>query len=150
RRVTTIKEGEVATGNHVKAKVVKNKVAAPFKSAEFDIMFNGGISTEGDLIDMAIADNVIERTGAWISYGQVRIGQGRENAKQFLRDNPDLADEIRRKILAIRLPSANGQSAATSTTSKPAKAAEKPAEPHDPARAKTPAPPVKVMAKARK
>ncbi len=105
RRVTTIKEGEVSTGNHVKAKVVKNKVAAPFKTAEFDIMFNGGISTEGDLIDMAIADNLVEKSGAWFNYGNVRIGQGRENAKQFLRDNADLAEEIRRKILAIRIPS---------------------------------------------
>jgi recombination protein RecA len=104
RRVTTIKEGDVSTGNHVKAKVVKNKVAAPFKSAEFDIMFNGGISTEGDLIDMAVADNIIEKSGAWLNYGQVRIGQGRENAKQFLRDNGPLSEELRRKILAIRMP----------------------------------------------
>ena len=109
RRVTTIKEGEVATGNHVRAKVVKNKVAAPFRSAEFDIMFNGGISTEGDLVDMAIADNIVEKAGAWFSYGAVRIGQGRENAKQFLCDNPDLAEEIRRKILAIRLPAAKDE-----------------------------------------
>ncbi|HON64992.1 MAG TPA: recombinase RecA [Phycisphaerae bacterium] len=104
RRVTTIKEGDNAIGNHVKAKVVKNKVAAPFKSAEFDIMFNSGISTEGDLLDMATADNIIEKTGTWFSYGQIRIGQGRENAKQFLRDNPDLAAELRQKVLAIRLP----------------------------------------------
>ncbi len=104
RRVTTIKEGDEAVGNHVRAKVVKNKVAAPFKTAEFDIMFKGGISTEGDLIDMAIADNIMDKSGSWISYGQVRVGQGRENAKQFLRDNPDLAAEIRAKILAVRLP----------------------------------------------
>ncbi len=104
RRVTTIKEGELAIGNHVKAKVVKNKVAAPFKSAEFDIMFSGGISTEGDLLDLAIADNLIDKTGAWFSYGDVRLGQGRENTRQFLRDNPDLMEELRRRILAIRCP----------------------------------------------
>lgn len=111
RRVTTIKEGEVAVGNHVRAKVVKNKVAAPFKSAEFDIMFNSGISTEGDLLDLAAADGLVDKTGAWFSYGQLRLGQGRENSKQFLHDNPDLAEEIRRAILAKRsgaLPGAPG------------------------------------------
>ncbi len=104
RRVTTIKEGEQAVGNHVRAKVVKNKVAAPFKAAEFDIMFSGGISTEGDILDLAIGDNVIEKTGAWFSYGQVRLGQGRENTKQFLHDNPDLLEEIRKTIIAKRMP----------------------------------------------
>ncbi len=104
RRVTTIKEGELAVGNHVRAKVVKNKVAAPFKAAEFDIMFSGGISTEGDILDLAIADNVIEKTGAWFNYGQVRLGQGRENTKQFLRDNSDLLEEIRKTIVAKRMP----------------------------------------------
>jgi recombination protein RecA len=99
RRVTTIKEGEVSVGNHVRAKVVKNKVAAPFKSAEFDIMFNGGISTEGDLIDLAATENLVEKSGTWFSYGQVRLGQGRENAKQFLLENPELVDEIRREVL---------------------------------------------------
>lgn len=104
RRVTTIKEGDVAVGNHVRAKVVKNKVAAPFKNAEFDIMFGGGISTEGDLLDMAVEDKFVDKTGAWFSYGDVRLGQGRENAKQFLKDNPELMDELREKILARRMP----------------------------------------------
>jgi recombination protein RecA len=134
RRVTTIKEGELATGNHVKAKVVKNKVAAPFKSAEFDIMFSGGISTEGDLVDMATADNVIEKMGAWFSYGQVRIGQGRENAKQFLKDNPDLAAEIRAKVLAIRMPApeASADKAGDKASDKPAAKPEvKSAKPSD-------------------
>lgn len=99
RRVTTIKEGDASIGNHVRAKVVKNKVAAPFKSAEFDIMFDGGISTEGDLLDLAIADGFVEKTGAWFSYGQVRLGQGRENSKQFLRDNPELIEQLRTSIL---------------------------------------------------
>ncbi len=102
RKITTIKEGETAIGNRVKAKVVKNKVAAPFQSAEFDIMFNSGISSEGDLLDLATADGVVEKTGAWLNYGQVRLGQGRENAKQFIAENPDLAKEIREKILNKR------------------------------------------------
>jgi recombination protein RecA len=102
RRVTTIKEGETAVGNHVKAKVVKNKVAPPFTSAEFDIMFNSGISTEGDLIDLGVAEGLIDKTGAWLNYGEVRLGQGRENAKQFIQENPDLVTEIRQKILAKR------------------------------------------------
>jgi recombination protein RecA len=102
RKITTIKEGENSIGNHVKAKVVKNKVAAPFQTAEFDIMFNSGISTEGDLIDLAITEGLVEKTGAWVNYGQVRLGQGRENAKQFIQDNPDLLKELREKILAKR------------------------------------------------
>jgi len=104
RRVTTIKDGDTAVGNHVRAKVVKNKVAAPFKTAEFDIMFNSGISAEGDLLDLAASEGLIEKTGAWFSYGQVRLGQGRENSKQFIRDNPDLLEEIRQRILAKHGP----------------------------------------------
>ena len=92
--------------DHVRAKVVKNKVAAPFKTAEFDIMFSGGISAEGDLLDLALADGIADKTGAWFSYGDVRLGQGRENSKQFLRDNPKLVNEIRKAILAKRLPAA--------------------------------------------
>jgi len=118
RRVTTIKEGELSIGNHVRAKVVKNKVAAPFKAAEFDIMFSGGISTEGDILDLALADGLIEKTGAWFNYGQVRLGQGRENTKQFLHDNPDLMEEVRKAIIAKRMPATlegrNGQAAAKS------------------------------------
>jgi len=102
RRISSIKEGEVATGNHVKVKVVKNKVAAPFREAEFDIMFDSGISAEGDLVDLAVTDNIINKTGAWFNYKDVRLGQGRENVKQFLRDNPDLFEEIRLAILAKR------------------------------------------------
>ena len=109
RRVTTIKEGDRAVGNHVRVKVVKNKVSAPFKVAEFDIMFHqGGISSEGDLIDLAIEDGIADKTGAWFSYGEVRLGQGRENAKQFLQDNPDLFKEIRQKVLAKRLSAPGG------------------------------------------
>jgi recombination protein RecA len=102
RRVSTIKDGDTAVGNHVKVKVVKNKVAAPFREGEFDIMFDGGISVEGDLLDLALQSRVIHKSGAWFSYKDVRLGQGRENVKAFLKDNPDLKEEIRTAILAQR------------------------------------------------
>ena len=103
RRIAQIKEGERAVGSHVRAKVVKNKVAAPFRSAEFDIMFDAGISKEGDLLDLATGIGVVTKSGAWLNYGSVRLGQGRENAKQFLRDNPKLFKEIRVKVVAAKL-----------------------------------------------
>jgi recombination protein RecA len=90
-------------GNHVRCKVVKNKVAAPFREGEFDIMFDSGISKEGDLLDLAIKDNIVKKSGAWFSYKDVRLGQGRENVKTFLGDNPDLFEEIRTAVLAKRL-----------------------------------------------
>jgi recombination protein RecA len=99
RRVATIKDAEQAVGNHVKARVVKNKIAPPFREAEFDIMFNKGISYEGDLIDLGSTCEVIEKSGAWLNYGAIRLGQGRENAKLFLEQNPDITKEIRQKIL---------------------------------------------------
>ena len=102
RRVTTIKEGEKSIGTHVRVRVVKNKVAPPFKTAEFDIMFDSGISVEGDLIDLAVEDGVVDKTGAWFSYGDMRLGQGRENAKQFIADNPALFKELREKVLVAR------------------------------------------------
>ena len=98
RRISTIKEGEVAVGNRARARVVKNKIAPPFREAEFDIMFDRGISYEGDLLDLAALGNVVEKSGAWFTYG-TRLGQGRENAKQFLCDNKDLAEEIRQAVL---------------------------------------------------
>src|SRR5690606_6429333 len=104
RRTGAIKDGENNIGNRVRARVVKNKVAPPFRDAEFDIMFNEGISITGDLIDLAVAANVIEKSGAWFSYGEVRLGQGRENAKQFFKDNPDLLAEVRNKVLAVKAP----------------------------------------------
>ncbi len=94
RRTEVLKEGDQSIGNHVKVKIVKNKVAAPFKIAEFDIMYNEGISRAGDLIDLATAQNIIEKSGAWYSYKGEKIGQGREASKQFLRDNPKVMDEI--------------------------------------------------------
>jgi recombination protein RecA len=119
RKVTNVKEGEETTGSRVKVRVVKNKVAPPFRQCEFDLMYDSGISREGDLLDLGIEDKLIEKSGAWISYGDVRLGQGRENAKQYLRDNPALVDEISRKILEKRglvgaatpAPEANGEAA---------------------------------------
>lgn len=102
RKLTSIKEGEETVGNRVRARVVKNKVAPPFRVAEFDLMHEGGISREGDLIDLGIEDKIVDKSGAWLNYGDVRLGQGRENAKQFLRDNPKVYEEIRKKILAKR------------------------------------------------
>ena len=95
RRIGAIKDGENNVGNRVRAKVVKNKVAPPFRIAEFDIMFNEGISATGDLLDLAINDGIAQKAGAWFSYGDIRLGQGRENSKQFLRENPDLFEEIK-------------------------------------------------------
>jgi len=99
RRTGTIKEGEVSVGNRTRARVVKNKIAPPFRDAEFDIMFDRGISYEGDLLDLAALANVVDKSGAWYNYKETRLGQGRENAKQFLSTNPDLADEIREAVL---------------------------------------------------
>ncbi len=99
RRTGSIKEGEEAVGNRVRAKVVKNKVAPPFRQAEFDIMFDEGISATGDLLDLAVATDVVGKSGAWFNFGDIRLGQGRENAKRFLKENPDLFEEIRSKVL---------------------------------------------------
>src|SRR5213079_2779806 len=99
RRTGSIKEGEVAVGNRTRARVVKNKIAPPFRDAEFDIMFDRGISYEGDLLDLAALGNIVEKSGAWYTYKGTRLGQGRENAKQFLFENKDLAEEIRHAVL---------------------------------------------------
>jgi recombination protein RecA len=94
RRIAAIKEGETVIGNRTKVKVVKNKVAPPFREAEFDILYGEGISREGDLIDLAVANNIVEKSGSWYSYKGERIGQGRENARTFLRDNADTTQAI--------------------------------------------------------
>jgi recombination protein RecA len=94
RRIAAIKDGETVTGNRTKIKIVKNKMAPPFREAEFDIIYGEGISKEGDLIDMAVAQNLIEKSGAWYSFKGERIGQGRDNAKQFLKDNADICKKI--------------------------------------------------------
>jgi recombination protein RecA len=105
RRVETIKQGNDAIGSHVRAKVVKNKTAPPFRSAEFDIMFDHGISREGNLIDLGVELGLISKAGAFFSYGDIRLGQGRENAKQYLGQNPELAQEIERQIRASAVTS---------------------------------------------
>ena len=98
RRITTIKSGDEAVGNHVKVKVVKNKVAPPFKEAEFDIMFGKGISKSGDVIDIAAKDDIIQKSGSWFAYNGEKIGQGRENAKKYLDEHPDVMEEVVAKV----------------------------------------------------
>ncbi len=98
RRIATIKDSQDAIGNRTRVKVVKNKVAAPFKQTEFDIMYNQGISYEGDILDLALQGNIIEKMGSWFSYGDLKIGQGRENSKQYLSDNDDMRKEVVTKV----------------------------------------------------
>jgi recombination protein RecA len=98
RRIAAIKDGETVTGNRTKVKVVKNKVASPFREAEFDIIYGEGVSKEGDLLDLGVAQNIVEKSGSWFSYKGERIGQGRENVRQFLRDNADIRERINTEL----------------------------------------------------
>jgi recombination protein RecA len=107
RRVDTIKQGDKVVGTRVKAKIVKNKVAPPFRVAEFDIMFSCGISREGDLVDLGAKLDVVKKAGAFFSYGDVRLGQGRESAKNYLKQNPEIAQEIEQKVKAAAVSSSN-------------------------------------------
>src|SRR5262249_28197625 len=130
RKITGIKEGDETIGSRVKARVVKNKVAPPFRFAEFDLMHDRGISREGDLIDLAKEDKVIDQSGAWINYGEMRLGQGREKAKEYLRDNPALMEEIARKVLEkrgllVNTPPAGTNGEAAEPKAEPAKVARK-------------------------
>ena len=102
RRITTIKDATGAVGSRVRARVVKNKIAPPFRDAEFDIMFDSGISYEGDLLDLALTCNVVEKGGAWLNYGSIRLGQGRDNARKYLAENKDLCVEIKNKVLIAK------------------------------------------------
>ena len=105
RRIDSIKQGDEIVGNRTRVKIMKNKVAPPFKQAEFDIMYNEGISRTGNIVDVGVKENIVQKSGAWFSYGDIRLGQGRENAKQYLRDNPEVALEIENKIrLKYELP----------------------------------------------
>ena len=104
RRVESIKQGTEIVGNRVKVKIVKNKVAPPFKVAEFDIMFDEGISRMGDLLDLGATTEIVKKSGSFYSYGETRLGQGRENSKQFLQENPDLAEALEREIRAELKP----------------------------------------------
>ncbi|MDE3180053.1 MAG: recombinase RecA, partial [Acidobacteriota bacterium] len=120
RRIASIKDGDRVVGNRVKVKVVKNKMAAPFREAEFDILYGEGISKEGDLIDLAAGLNVVEKSGSWFSFGGERIGQGRENARQFLRDNAAIRNKVESEVrkslklppLAVEAPAAESAAAA--------------------------------------
>jgi recombination protein RecA len=128
RRIQSIKEGDRVVGSRTRAKVVKNKVAAPFREAEFDILYGEGVSREGDLIDLGVDKGVLEKSGTWISFGGERLGQGRENARVFLKEHADIRGKIEntlRKKMNIPIPGAvNGNAATTATPEKPA---EKPA-----------------------
>ena len=98
RRVESIKSGSEVIGNRTKAKVVKNKVAPPFKEAEFDILFGQGISKMGELVDLGVLSGIITKSGAWFSYGEMRLGQGRDNVREYFKENPELASEIEQKV----------------------------------------------------
>ena len=102
RRIGTLKDGEDVVGQRVRVKVVKNKVAPPFRVAEFDMMHADGISIEGDLLDLAIAAKLVDKTGTWLRYGETHLGQGREKARLFLKENPAVGKELREKILASK------------------------------------------------
>ena len=117
RKGEAIKQGSETTGSKTKAKIVKNKVAPPFKTAEFDIMFGTGVSREGSVLDLAADIDVVKRSGTWYSYAENRIGQGRENAKQFLRDNPDVMDEIEAKVREKYFPGPGKAAIALSVSS---------------------------------
>ena len=135
RRVQTLKDGDQPVGNRTRAKVVKNKMAPPFKQAEFDIIYGQGISREGGLLDLGVENGVIRKSGAWFTYGSDQLGQGKENARTFLKDNPELADEIENKILGLlgigeagRKAKEEAQAAAEAAAqAAPASAATKPA-----------------------
>jgi recombination protein RecA len=101
RRIGSIKKGEEVIGSETRAKIVKNKVAPPFRQAEFDILYGEGISREGEIIELGVANNIIEKSGAWYSYGKDRIGQGKDNTRDYLRENPHIADEIEVKIRTV-------------------------------------------------
>ena len=115
RRIASIKDGDEVTGSRTKAKIVKNKVAPPFREAEFDIMYGVGISREGDLLDIAVEKNIVDKSGAWFSFQGERLGQGRENARQFLKDNPDYRGRVElavREIMGLSIPTIPAPAAA--------------------------------------
>jgi len=119
RRIGAIKKGDEIIGNQTRVKVVKNKVAPPFKTAEFEILYGHGISREGELIDHGVAQGIIDKAGSWYSYGDDRIGQGKENVREYLRSNPEIAAEIEAKIRAILLPDKNAAKKTAEDESEP-------------------------------
>ena len=133
RRIETLKDGTDAVGNRTRVKVVKNKTAPPFKQAEFDILYGVGISREGSLIDLGVEHGIVRKSGAWYTYDGTQLGQGKENARRFLRENVDMATEVERKIKEkLGVPSGDDGS---SEEEKPAEAAKEPAK--EPAKAPT-------------
>jgi protein RecA len=126
RRIAAIKDGDAVTGSRTKVKIVKNKLAPPFREAEFDIIYGEGISREGDLLDLGAVHNIIEKSGSWFSYKGERIGQGRENARQFLKDNPDIRDridaELRKALGLVKAEPATPAASAPATEAKAAPA----------------------------
>ena len=146
RRIETLKDGTESVGNRTRVKVVKNKCAPPFRSAEFDILYGIGISREGSLIDMGVEQGFVRKSGAWYTYEGDQLGQGKENARNFLRDNPDMADEIEKRIkeklgVGARLDadpaSANGQAAGNGVDPR----TPRPDEPKNPRTPRTPSSP---------
>jgi recombination protein RecA len=116
RKIDSIKQGLDVVGSRVKVKVVKNKVAPPFRAAEFDILYDEGISYAGSVLDVALESRIVEKSGAWFSYGDMRLGQGRENVRDFLRQNPDLLGEIAQRVRASLLPAPPAAAPATPAT----------------------------------
>jgi recombination protein RecA len=104
RRIGAIKKGDEVVGNQTRVKVVKNKVSPPFKQAEFEILYGKGISRLGELIDLGVQNDIVNKAGSWYSYGDNRIGQGKDNAQEFLREHPEIADEIEKRVRAILMP----------------------------------------------
>ena len=138
RRIAAIKEGDIVTGSRTKIKVVKNKVAAPFREAEFDIMYGEGISREGDLLDIAALHNIVEKSGAWYSYKGERIGQGRENARAFLKENKDtmikLEAEVRKQLGLTPVAAPVAAAAAAQSSSSGARVTTMPSAAPEPAK----------------
>ncbi|NRB71843.1 MAG: recombinase RecA [Xanthomonadales bacterium] len=119
RRIGAIKKGDEVVGNQTRVKVVKNKMAPPFRQAEFEILYGQGVSHEGELLDLGVANNIVEKAGAWYSYQGDRVGQGKENARQFLREHRDIATEIEQKIREVLLPSAQPEATDTDDAAEP-------------------------------
>jgi recombination protein RecA len=124
RRIGALKKGDEVVGNQTRVKVVKNKLAPPFKQAEFEILYGEGISREGELIELGVANNLVEKSGAWYSYNGDRIGQGKENARQFLKDHPDIADDISAKLRASMMPLKPSRAAAAADAAEAIEALE--------------------------
>ncbi|TDI32801.1 MAG: recombinase RecA [Acidobacteria bacterium] len=145
RRIGAIKEGDTFIGNRTKVKVVKNKVSSPFRVAEFDILYGHGISREGELVELGVEHKIIDKSGSWFSYGDLRIGQGRENARLFLRENSDVAatiEKLVREKLGLTRPTADNSADSSPTVADAAAVSPRAAVPDKAARASDPTPPV--------